>query len=349
LRIFIVVVTVALGACVTPNNHPAPAIGDGGAPRGIDGHPMLPVMAVRPSGDAAASPDAAPALADAAPLPPDCTATQHMCGSTCFAVDDRDHCGPSCLACPSASNGSVACSFGKCTVTCADGYHQCGGPGAEVCKSNLDVASCGSLCEACPSLPNATALCNQSLSCALTCDPSTAACLDADTIVECAARSWDFEDGLVRDWGVWDRTSEDVAVTGTLAVSSGRAHSGSQALRVAVTVDAGRSRVVFTNVPCGKSNGVTDQRGKTASFQLFIEGAPVGSTGNCGVGGHGRDGRYLGPPDRPVLLQAGRWNQVTFRYDDPAADRTYDLALDCFLPSATVWSGAVYLDDVSVN
>lgn len=71
-----------------------------------------------------------------------CGTGSHWCATVaqCEADNDSNHCGPSCVKCPGATNGDPACVNNSCIVTCHAGYINCG----ESCIDPLsDESHCG--------------------------------------------------------------------------------------------------------------------------------------------------------------------------------------------------------------
>jgi hypothetical protein len=62
-----------------------------------------------------------------APIQPMCTATQHLCGSSCVDNASIDHCGSiSCFACSPPMGATATCDGKSCGFTCGTGLKTCG-------------------------------------------------------------------------------------------------------------------------------------------------------------------------------------------------------------------------------
>jgi hypothetical protein len=66
--------------------------------------------------------------------------TTQLCGTSCYALNDVNHCGSCSNACPVPTNGSATCTGATpaCGITCSSGYHACN---TVDCEPNTDLPS----------------------------------------------------------------------------------------------------------------------------------------------------------------------------------------------------------------
>ncbi len=100
-------------------------------------------------------------------------ATPDRCGDECTDVrGDPDHCGACDRVCTTSEPFSrPTCVMGICGVSCATGYHDCGG----TCVSDADPMSCGTSCTPCPAPMLGMATCTAG-SCGVACMPGATMC-----------------------------------------------------------------------------------------------------------------------------------------------------------------------------
>ncbi|MDQ3033861.1 MAG: MopE-related protein, partial [Myxococcota bacterium] len=90
----------------------------------------------------------------------DCNATVPD-GCEISIATDAANCGACGTACPGGTRALAACTVGRCTLACEDGYGDCNGLTSDGCESDIysDIFHCGTCGRVCSNRPNATRDC----------------------------------------------------------------------------------------------------------------------------------------------------------------------------------------------
>lgn len=223
--------------------------------------------------------------------------------------------------------------------------HICGGE----CVSNDDPAHCGSSCVPCPEIPHGHAAC-QASSCSASCDADALACKSGGTVLACAQPRWDFESAAD---GWRNPGNADIAIDdGTLVVSQERPHSGSSGLRTGLAFGPMRYRLSLEASLCdsARKSGI-DVRGKTLQAWVYFAEPSSGVSNNCLLFARDVASDNVGaqnaldvPSNQWFLLRSSPMTEA-------GAASTTTFRLDCAVDqmSMTNWTGALYLDDVSIE
>jgi hypothetical protein len=184
------------------------------------------------------------------------------------------------------------------------------------------------------------------------CDVDQLMCLGDGRVLGCARKRWDFEDGA-NPWGLGSDGTDDQAARG-VSVSAARAHLGNKAVRVDIDVRPGHYRMLLDGTAHSEALcpvGAIGLLGRTVSLQILID-SPVMSAARdyCRISGYvGARPGQLGVEGERVFVTVGQWTRLDLRVDDPSVPPVNALAVDCIFMSASPWTGAVYLDDFTVE
>ena len=116
----------------------------------------------------------------------DCDANPASGCETDIAVSVA-HCGACNAACPAGPNATAACTMGRCTLRCAEGFDDCDGDPSNGCETDTRTSPshCGACGTGCAAGPNATATCAAGR-CGSACNPGFGNC-DANPANGCEA------------------------------------------------------------------------------------------------------------------------------------------------------------------
>jgi len=124
-----------------------------------------------------------------------CFEGTHYCSGddSCMDNFDPDHCGPSCLTCPSRPNSTRLCNDGTCGIQCLDNYDNCDGGIENGCEIFLptNVNHCGACNAPCSAPANAKPVCSNS-QCDFNCNPGyhrVGDLCERNSVVECCGDS----------------------------------------------------------------------------------------------------------------------------------------------------------------
>jgi hypothetical protein len=254
-----------------------------------------------------------------------CTAPTMQCPNVCNAA------GTDCATCP---NGQMSCPAG-----CRD--------------TNRDVNNCGGCDRVCPAPQQGTGIpvCINA-TCSISCNPGYLECTPA-SIAHCQDTVWDFEDQTLEGFHILTMPS---AISGKPMVTSVQTHTGKFSLGLPITASTTTSRGFQIGPPVCLANGAAIAKGLSVSAWLMVEpsGNPpaIGRATYFGVRVYSESSPDVGAIVKFPLRGYKEWFQVSTAL--PAGD----LQLSQFavegvfvndLAVAGDWTGAVYIDDVTIQ
>ena len=285
-----------------------------------------------------------------------CVVPQAACaagfGNCSAGSNDTDGCetttgtNTNCAGCGNACGANQACTGGSCQ--CVGVTHTC--PSVSGCFAD-SIATCGASCTQCPTDPNGSYQCLTGGVCSLTCAGQFLRC-DGQP-ASCRTSAWGFESNSAEGFSVLDSTSPSSALNGFSVSTVRSSPAGGHSLAAITTFGAGCSRrnIQIGVRPCDFVT--SDLRGKTLTFQVYIEGPPLFDGSHDFTAGVLTNTTTLSQAITPTLNQ---WITVSFPLTDAAASTVQEIYFNVFMiptsgPAAVCmdWNATIYLDSFAIN